>query len=120
MALVDSMEEFGMQDWHKSIHQLYEDENGVVHPVINQVDQDTLKIAKATNLAISQTAGTYPPTIARNVTLKIIHSIDPLLTTTNQNQWPLMLGSAIPPMNNHDAHFADMRDTNVLTYPSLN
>jgi hypothetical protein len=118
MVLLDSMEEFGMQNIYQTITKLKLNGSGKVEPVINTVDEKTLEIARATNQAIAHTSGKYLGVETGELSLGLLGSI-PTLVTLSQQGYPFTLTAPIPPMDNKEAHFANIRAAQVFSYPKL-
>ncbi len=117
MVLIDSFEEFGMQNMHKTISRLAMDNKGQVVPVIESVDSKTLEIAQATNLAVMMTAADYVDITSEKVQL-LLAKVPDMLAMANDG-FPTMLTKAIPPMNNYDEHFDNIKESGVFSYPEL-
>lgn len=118
MVLLDSLEEFGMQNIYQSVSQLRLNGSGRVEPVIEPVGARVLEIAKATNLAVGQTAAQYSALDSEELGLQLL-SVVPQLIKLSQEGYPFMLTAPIPPMDNKEEHFARIRDTQVFSYPRL-
>ena len=118
MVLLDSLEEFGMQNQYQSVAKLGLDETGEIYPVINQVDVKTFEIFKATNLAIKKTAFLYLNS-DWEIFLSLIKIVPELVKLSKDKNLPLTLIKPIPPMDNKEAHFNKIRLSGLLDYPQL-
>ena len=117
MVLIDSLEEFGMQNMHQSVTSLSINDQDLVVPIIELVDQGTLEIAMATNQAVTRTTEKYMDIEPEKV-VGLLKAVPTLVELANQG-FPVILASAIPPMDNYDDHFQQIKDSGIFTYPSL-
>jgi hypothetical protein len=118
MILLDSIEEFGMQNAIQSVEQLRVDSKGRVQPVITTNDKETREIASATNLAIKKTAALYSkhdPVFVKHLLGHVPH----MAAKSVELGIPLTLSSVIPPDNKQVkiAHFKKLRESQLLHYP---
>jgi len=119
MVLLDSLEEYGMQNSHKSFPSLERAEKGIIQGVKFPVSPEESQIALATNMAIYRTAAKFDKSKSKQVTLNILNNIKDLTAVVKEKGWPLMLEKAIPPMSQPTAHFQEMMQANVFAYPNL-
>ena len=50
--------------------------------------------------------------------VKLLKAVPDLVGLAKQG-FPVMLSSAIPPMDNHNEHFQKIRDSGIFDYPNL-
>lgn len=117
MLLLDSMEEFGMEKFYKSIAALYKDPDGIVRPVLEKESAENVEIAKACQRAIKATAQLYTKEEAQKVTLRIFDNIETLALLSKEKQWPVTLTQPIPPMEKPEQLFADIVEADVFSQP---
>lgn len=117
MVLIDSFEEFGMQNMHQTVGELSLDNNGQVVPVIEPVNNEVLEIARATNLAVIETAALYADIQSEQVVALL--NWMPKMKLMAQQGFPTMLTKPIPPMNNYDDHFQQIKDSGLFSHPEL-
>lgn len=104
MVFIDTLEEFGMQNAHKSVPGLYMD-GDTVKPIMVPNDEKTQEIARATNAAITATAPMYQNSSALIKARNILVNFGEAVKLSNTGL-PLTLKAAIPPMDNKQEHYA--------------
>lgn len=118
MLLLDSMEEFGMEKFYKSIPKLFKDINGIVRPVLEKESAENVEIAKACQRAIKATATVYDKELAMQTALRIFENVESLALLSQENHWPITLTKPIPPMEKPEQLFADIVEADVFTQPN--
>ena len=118
MILLDSLEEFGMQNVHQSVGKLQLTPEGWVEPVILPVEDKFLEIARATNTAIKQTAVKYLAIDTESLSTLLLNSFGKIVALSKTG-YPFTLTRPIPPMDNKEEHFSLIRQLKLLDYPRL-
>lgn len=118
MVLLDSLEEFGMQNVHQSVGKLQLTPEGWVKPVILSVENRFSEIARATNDAIKKTASTYSAIDTEALNVLLLNSFEKIVALSKAG-YPLTLTRPIPPMDNKEEHFEKIRRSHLLDYPRL-
>lgn len=117
MALLDTMEELGMEKYYKSVKHLTVNANRKVIPVIEPTTPQELAVAKFTNQVIHDSAKIYMGMHPQQVE-QMLKGVGDLITLSKQG-FPLTLTAAIPPMDSKEAHYMSMRSSGVIDYPNL-
>lgn len=110
MLLIDTLEEFGMSNLHKTVTQLERNESGEIVPVYDKAAQRDIDIAVATNRAVILAADKFSnnPEQLAAATRKILENVHILLNAANQGL-PVLFRRAIESMGNKDEHFDNLR-----------
>jgi len=119
MTLLDSTEEFGMQNMHATVERLTRTVNGKIVPDIKPAGAEAFLIAQATNAAILDTAAFYANgDKALKVTLNIISHFDQVIELSQQGL-PLSFTAPIPPgkIEGKKVHFDRIRTSGLLQHP---
>jgi len=116
MILLDSLEEFGMQNYYASPSQLA-DNGQFVYPIFNFNSPEVIRMAKAANSAIVATAKLYTGETGNEVALNILKNIDRLVVHALEGL-PLCFVDAIPSMDDKEGHYIRFKkailDGNIL------
>lgn len=118
MVFLDSIEEFGMQNFYQSVCRLQRNRQGRVVPVIEPVSDEDVEIAFATNKAVVDTADCYTRVDILDLSRRLLGSVPELREMAGKG-YPFMLEDPIPPMDDHEEHFGKIRERGVLDYPDL-
>lgn len=117
MTVLDTMEELGMERHYKSVEELYVDSSGMVCPVIVATTSEEVEVAVVTNTVVKDTAAAYADITSaeiRNLLEKV-----PWLIEQSKKGFPFTLTEPIPPMDSKEAHYAQIRASELFDYPSL-
>ncbi len=117
MALVDTMEELGMQNLYQSVEHLQVGENGLVEPVIVPVSDEKYEIARVTNDVIKNTVPVYKDIAPEEVRLMLKKV--PWLIEQACRGFPLILTEPIPSMDSKEKHFMRVRKARLFDCPKL-
>lgn len=115
MVFVDSLEEFGMQNFYHSVEKLQMLSTEKVVPVIMKQTQEVWSLAYASNMAVKNSASEYTDITA--VELGDMLRKIPWLVEQSKLGLPLTLESEIPPMDSKEDHYQKIRESKVFDYP---
>lgn len=118
MILLDSIEEFGMQNEIESVEYLTVNGKGKVEPKTKFNNEAAREIAAATNRAVLETATFYEKHDAAFMR-SLLSKVPEMEKMSREKGFPLTLGSIIPPDDKKVklAHFERIRRSGLLHYP---
>lgn len=117
MVLVDTLEEFGMQNGYRSVEKLRKSKSGAVVGEIAFNGDETRQLAYATNMAVYNTTKLYYG-VGQGEIRGLLERV-PWLVEKSKTGLPLTLEAAIPSMDSKEEHFARIRRAGVFDYPEL-
>ncbi|MDQ6985624.1 MAG: hypothetical protein Q9M91_02350 [Candidatus Dojkabacteria bacterium] len=111
MIILDSIEEYGMSNLHKTVETLEINDQGEIVPVYEPVESKTLEVATATNWAVMIHAEKAMKNIINkspiNLAKKILANV-PMLVNAAKNGLPVIFEAPVESMSNRDQHFINL------------